>query len=150
MSATAYWIIGFIIVFILGSILGLRVSPREKSLGEMRDRARKMALHPRLMPAPAWIQHTSPSGKAGGMVAFYSILLPDARLPLLRAMVAQHQLVVKQGDAQFNGQSVDLKGIYALEMQANCAGFYWDEDIDLHGEQLEKMKNTLMSFAQQV
>ena len=150
MSATAYWIIGFIIVFILGSILGLRVSPREKSLGEMRDRGRKMALHPRLMPAPAWIQHTSPSGKAGGMVAFYSILLPDARLPLLRAMVEHQQLLVKQGDTQFNGQSVDLKGIYALEMQANCAGFYWDEDIDLHGEQLEKMKNTLMSFAQQV
>ena len=150
MSATAYWIIGFIIVFILGSILGLRVSPREKSLGEMRDRARKMALHPRLMPAPAWIQHTSPSGKSGGMVAFYSVLLPDARLPLLRAMIKDQQLVVKQGDAQFNGQNIDLKGIYAFEMQANCAGFYWDEDNDLHGEQLEKMKNTLMSFAQQV
>lgn len=84
------------------------------------------------------------------MVAFYSILLPDARLPLLRAMVEQQQLVIKQGDAQFNGQNVDLKGIYALEMQANCAGFYWDEDIDLQGKQLEKMKNTLMSFAQQV
>lgn len=149
MSATAYWIIGFIVIFILGSIMGLRVSPREKALGEMRDRARKMALHPRLMAAPAWIEHKSASGKPGGMVAFYSVLLPDARLPLMRAMVEEQQLKVKQGDAQFNGQAINLKGIYALEMQANCAGLYWDEDADLHGEQLEKMKNTLMSFAQQ-
>ncbi len=149
MSATAYWIIGFIIVFIVGSIMGLRVSPREKALGDMRDRARKMGLHPRLMPAPEWIKYISPSGRAGGMVAFYSILLPDARMPLLRAMVEQQQLKVKQGDAQFDGQAVDLKGIYALEMQANCAGLYWDEDADLHGEQLEKMKSILMSFAQQ-
>jgi hypothetical protein len=149
MSASAYWIIGFIVVFILGSILGLRVSPREKALGEMRDRARKMGLHPRLMPAPAWINHTSLSGKPGGMVAFYSILLPEARMPLTQALVNAQKLQIKTGNLQFNGQFIDLKGIYALEMQANCAGLYWDEDADLHGEQLEKMKNTLMSFAQQ-
>lgn len=149
MSATAYWIIGFIVVFILGSIMGLRVSPREKALGEMRDRARKMGLHPRLMPAPSWIHHIAPSGREGGMVAFYSILLPDARLALMQALVSEQKLQVKTGNTQFDGQSLDLKGIYALEMQANCAGLYWDEESDLQGEQLEKMKNTLMSFAQQ-
>lgn len=149
MSATAYWIIGFIVLFILGSIMGLRVSPREKALGQMRERARKMGLHPRLMPAPAWIHHIAASGREGGMVAFYSILLPAARLPLLQALVKQQKLQVQSGNMQFDGQFIDLKGIYALEMQANCAGLYWDEESDLQGEQLEKMKNTLMSFAQQ-
>lgn len=149
MSATAYWIIGFIVIFVLGSILGLRVSPREKALGDMRDRARKMGLHPRLMPAPAWIKHTRPSGGTGGMVAFYSVLLPDARLPLMQARVEQQQLKVHVGNPQFNGQALDLSGIYAVELQANCAGFYWDEDSDLHGTQLEKMKTALINFAQQ-
>ena len=47
MENTGIWVVGFIILFILGSIFGLRVSPREKALGEMRDKARKMGLHPR-------------------------------------------------------------------------------------------------------
>ncbi|XID74534.1 ammonium transporter [Alkanindiges sp. WGS2144] len=149
MSTTAYWVIGFIIIFILGSILGLRVSPREKALGQMRDRARKMNLHPRLIAAPDWIEHISPSGKPGGMVAFYSVLLSDARLPLMQALVEQQKLRVRQGNTQFDGQVIDLKGIYALEMQANCVGMYWDEDSDLHGSHLEKMKTILMSLAQQ-
>lgn len=148
MSSTAYWIIGFIILFILGSIMGLRVSPREKALGLMRERARKMGLHPRLMPAPAWIHHISPSGKPGGMVAFYSILLPEAQLPLMQALLKDKQLQVQTGKAQFNHYTLDLEGIYAVEMQANCVGMYWDEDADLHGTQLEKMKSDLMQLAQ--
>ena len=149
MNSTAYWIIGFIVIFVLGSVLGLRVSPREKALGQMRDRARKMGLHPRLLPAPKWIKHISPSGSAGGMVAFYSILLPNAQLPLMQALVDGQQLRVHSGNTQFNGQTLHLQGIYALEMQANCVGVYWDEDSDLHGEQLEKMKNALTLLAEQ-
>ncbi len=49
MENTGIWITVFIVVFVLGSIFGLRVNPREKALGIMRDKARKMSLHPRLV-----------------------------------------------------------------------------------------------------
>ena len=40
MENTGIWVAVVIIVFVLGSILGLRVSPREKALGIMREKAR--------------------------------------------------------------------------------------------------------------
>jgi hypothetical protein len=49
MSNVGIWITVAIVLFVLGSIFGLRVSPREKALGMMRDQARKMGLHPRLI-----------------------------------------------------------------------------------------------------
>ena len=42
MSNIGIWITVAIVLFVLGSIFGLRVSPREKALGLMRDQARKM------------------------------------------------------------------------------------------------------------
>jgi uncharacterized membrane protein len=54
MSNVGIWITVAIVLFVLGSIFGLRVSPREKALGLMRDQARKMGLHPRLIVAPEW------------------------------------------------------------------------------------------------
>jgi hypothetical protein len=147
-DSTAYWIIGFIFIFVVGSIMGLRVSPREKALGQTRERARKMGLHPRLIAAPEWIKHTTPSGKAGGMVAFYSVILPTAQLPLMQALVKDQQLVVQLGSPVFNHEPLDLVGIYAVEMQSNYVGIYWDEEADLHGQQLEKMKDTLIKLSQ--
>lgn len=128
--------------------MGLRVNPREKALGQMRERARKMGLNPRLIAAPEWIKHTTPSGRAGGMVAFYSVLLPLAQLSHMQALVKDQQLVVQQGSTVFNHEKLDLVGIYAVEMQANYVGIYWDEETDLHGQQLEKMKDTLIKLAQ--
>ena len=45
MEHTGLWVALVITVFILGSIFGLRVGPREKALGLMREKARKMGLH---------------------------------------------------------------------------------------------------------
>ncbi|MFW1812938.1 ammonium transporter, partial [Acinetobacter ursingii] len=42
MEHLGFWVTIIIVVFVLGSIFGLRVSPREKSLGLMRYKARKM------------------------------------------------------------------------------------------------------------
>ena len=148
MGSTAFWVIGVILLFMLGLIMQLRVSPREKALGELRDRARQLQLNPRLIAAPEWIHHTTPSGKAGGMVAFYTVLLPSAKLPLMHALVKDQRLVVQTGTPEFNQHKIDLVGIYAVEMQANYVGIYWDEEADLHGKQLDAMKETLLSLAQ--
>ena len=63
--------------------------------------------------------------------------------------VMDQTLEVVTGDPKFNGQAIDLKGIYAIDMQANCVGAYWDESVDFSGEQLEAMKQYLQQLATQ-
>ena len=148
MENTGIWVVGFIIVFVLGSILGLRVSPREKALGIMREKARKVGLHPRLVAAPDWTKIPMASSSRASMVAYYSILIPDARLPLMRARVEEQKLKLVQGDDKFNDLPIALKGIYAIDMQANCVGLYWEEESDLRATQLDDMKTYLKSLAE--
>lgn len=148
MENTGIWVVGFIIVFVLGSILGLRVSPREKALGIMREKARKMGLHPRLVAAPDWTKIPMASSSRASMVAYYSILIPDARLPLMHARVEEQKLKLVQGDDKFNDLPIALKGIYAIDMQANCVGLYWEEESDLRATQLDDMKTYLKSLAE--
>lgn len=148
MENTGIWITVFIVLFVLGSIFGLRVSPREKALGLMREKARKMALHPRLVAAPDWTKVPMATEKRASMVAYYSVLIPDARLPLMRARVEDQKLKVVQGDEKFNDFPIALKGIYAIDMQANCVGLYWDEESDLRATQLDDIKTYLQSLAE--
>ena len=148
MENTGIWVVGFIIVFVLGSILGLRVSPREKALGIMREKARKMGLHPRLVAAPDWTKIPMATESRASMVAYYSILIPDARLPLMRARVEDQKLKIVQGDDKFNDLPIALKGIYAIDMQANCVGLYWEEESDLRATQLDDIKTYLQSLAE--
>ena len=148
MENTGIWVVGFIIFFVLGSILGLRVSPREKALGLMREKARKMGLHPRLVVAPDWTKIPRASESRASMVAYYSVLLPNARLPLMRARVVDQKLQLVHGDDKFKDLPVVLKGIYAIDMQANCVGLYWAEESDLRATQLDDIKAYLHSLAE--
>ncbi len=149
MDQTAFWVIGLIILFVLGSIFGLKISPREKALGLLREKARKMGLHPRLIPAPEWTGIPKASETRASIVAYYSILVPEGKFPLMRATVNAEQLKIVTGNQKFDRQPIALKGIYAIDMQANCVGIYWDESADFSGEQLENMKIYLTSIAQQ-
>ena len=148
MENTGIWVAVVIIVFVLGSIFGLRVSPRERALGMMREKARKMGLHPRLVVAPDWTKVPMATEKRASMVAYYSVLIPDARLPLMRARVVDQKLELVQGDDKFKDFPIALKGIYAIDMQANCVGLYWDEDADLKAAQLDDIKALLHSLAE--
>lgn len=142
------WVAIIIVIFVLGSMLGLRVNPREKALGLMRDEARKIGLHPRLVVAPGWTKIPMATEKRASMVAYYSVLLPQARLPLMRAVVQDQKLKLVHGDDKFKDFAIPLNGVYAIDMQANCIGMYWDEHADLHATQLEQMKSYLISLAE--
>ncbi|WP_406612477.1 ammonium transporter [Acinetobacter schindleri] len=148
MENTGIWVAVVIIVFVLGSIFGLRVSPRERALGMMREKARKMGLHPRLVVAPDWTKVPMATEKRASMVAYYSVLIPDARLPLMRARVVDQKLELVQGDDKFKDFPIALKGIYAIDMQANCVGLYWDEEADLKAAQLDDIKALLHSLTE--
>ncbi len=147
MEHTGVWVAVIIVIFVLGSIFGLRVSPREKALGLMREKARKMSLHPRLIAAPDWTKIPMATENRASMVAYYSVLIPEARLPLMRARVEDQKLILVQGDEKFKDFPIALKGIYAIDMQANCVGLYWDEESDLRATQLDDMKAFLLSLA---
>ena len=148
MEHTGLWVALVITVFILGSIFGLRVGPREKALGLMREKARKMGLHPRLVVAPDWTKVPMATESRASMVAYYSVLIPDARLALMRARVEDEKLQLIQGDEKFKDFPIALKGIYAIDMQANYVGIYWDEESDLKASQLDDMKAYLLHSAE--
>lgn len=148
MENAGLWITILIVVFVLGSIFGLRVSPREKALGIMRDKARKMGLHPRLVAAPDWTKVPKATENRASMVAYYSVIIPEGRLLLMRALIEDQKLKVIQGDEKFNDFPIALKGIYAIDMQSNCVGLYWNEDSDLHATQLDDMKALLKKMAE--
>ncbi|MCO8041432.1 ammonium transporter [Acinetobacter bohemicus] len=148
MENTGIWVALVIIIFVLGSIFGLRISPREKALGIMRDKARKIGLHPRLVVAPEWTKVPKATESRASMVAYYSILLPEARLPLMRARVVDNKLELVQGDDKFADFPIALKGIYAIDMQANCVGVYWDEEADLRATQLDEIKTLLHALTE--
>ena len=114
----------------------------------MREKARKIGLHPRLVVAPDWTKIPKATENRASMVAYYSVLIPDARLPLMRALIQNEQLQVVQGDEKFNEILIALQGIYAIDMQANCVGIYWDESCDLRATQLDAMKAFLISLAE--
>ena len=148
MSNVGIWITVAIVLFVLGSIFGLRVSPREKALGLMREQARKIGLHPRLIVAPEWTKIPKATESRASMVAYYSVLIPEARLALTRALVNDGKLQVVQGEQKHNDLPIALKGVYAIDMQANCVGLYWNEEVDLRATQLEEMKTYLHDLAQ--
>ncbi|SEL68714.1 MULTISPECIES: hypothetical protein [unclassified Acinetobacter] len=148
MENAGLWITILIVVFVLGSIFGLRVNPREKALGIMREKARKMGLHPRLIAAPSWTNIPMASENRASMVAYYSVIIPDGRLPLMRALVENEKLNVVHGNEKFNDFPIALKGIYAIDMQSNCVGLYWKEEEDLHATQLDEMKALLHKLAE--
>ena len=147
MEHAGIWITVFIGLFVLGSVFGLRVSPREKALGLMREQARKMNLHPRIVPVPDWLKPKIEWPYPTKMMAYYSVLIPDGRMPLMRALAVDGQLQVMQGDDKFNGITIALQGIYAIDMQSNCVGVYWDEESDLRATQLTAMKDFLLALA---
>ncbi len=153
MSQTGYIVIGIVIIFVLGQWLMLRPGPRERLRGQLRERAQKMGLNPRLVAAPAWIglrpdPQRSGTQRSGGMLAFYHLVLPHVELPLMQAKVVESRLRVIQGARSYHDQPFELDGAIAIEMQANSIGLYWDEETDIYGEHLDRLKAALLEFAQ--
>lgn len=150
MSSTAIWIIVAIVLFILGNLFGLRLNPREKALGQLREQARKLGLQPRLVPMPDWVRQAHPDARAhSGLVAYYHLIVPNGQLPWIQATVTAGQLHLQRGHLEWQGHSFVLDGAYAIELQANSAGVYWDESRDLSGQHLTALRDQLLALAQQ-
>lgn len=146
MENTGLWVVTIIIIFVLGSVLNLRISPREKALGDLREKARKIGLNPRLVPAPEWLKLPK-NGQYAPMIAYYHIIIPQGQYRLMQAVYdeQQHAKVVI---GTFPDAMVQPPvAIYGIEQQANSIGVYWDESYDLNAEKLVYLKQWLDDFA---
>ncbi|MDO4223719.1 MAG: ammonium transporter [Acinetobacter sp.] len=147
MDNMGLWVSAIVVLFILGSIFSFRTSPRDKALANLREKARKLGLNPRLVPAPEWLG-LEKQGNYAPMVAYYSVMIKDGRLALMRAKVQNQQLHVVVGDERWQHHAFQVVGAYAVEMQANAVSVYWDESQDLKAEHLEQMKQALLTLSQ--
>lgn len=145
MENTGIWVVAIIIIFVLGSILNLRTSPREKALGNLRETARKMGLNPRLVPAPEWL-NLPKNGQYAPMIAYYHIIIPQGQYRLMHAVYDEQQhakIIIGTLPESLTQPPVP---IYGVEQQANSIGVYWDESHDLQGEKLTELKQWLDDF----
>jgi hypothetical protein len=119
-----------VVAFVVGQWTLLRPSARDTRLMELRSEARKLGLHPRLLAPPEWYRGERP---IGGLLACYSLLLPDGAkgLPYFRAdRTLDGEWVVRAGDAAVLA-GLDLppeaEKFIALEARANAASIWWTE-----------------------
>lgn len=147
MENAGVWITVVIVIFVLGSMLNLRASPREKSLANLRENARKMGLNPRLVPAPDWL-NLPKNGNYAPMIAYYHIIVPQGQFPRLHAIFDEQQQCKAVLGTLSHTPSAPPISVYGLEQQANSLGVYWDEYQDLQGEKLTELKQWLDDFAQ--
>lgn len=147
MENAGIWISIIIVAFLLGTILNFRTSPKDKALANIREKARKMGLNPRLIPAPEWLG-LAKNGTYAQMVAYYSVIIPEGKFALMRAVVNNQTLNVQVGNEKFQNYPVAITGAFAVEMQANSVSLYWDELADKNNDQLENVKQFLMQLAE--
>lgn len=147
MENAGIWISIIIVAFLLGTILNFRTSPKDKALANIREKARKMGLNPRLIPAPEWLG-LAKNGTYAQMVAYYSVIIPEGKFALMRAVVNNQTLNVQVGNEKFQNYPVTITGVFAVEMQANSVSLYWDELADKNNDQLENVKQFLMQLAE--
>jgi hypothetical protein len=139
-----WWILLLVFAFVGGQMLMLRPNQREKAELLLRETARKMGLQPRLIPHPEWLKTESKQ-----FIAYYSIVVPTAKLPYTRAerQVDGSWLTVVGADLLHKAPIPDAaKYLIAIEAQANSVSFYWREEAGI--EVLESLKTWFEAMAQ--
>lgn len=140
-----------VVAYVWGQMLLLRPSPRDQRLMLLRAEARKLDLHPRLLPSPDWYRGEKPRG---GLLACYSILTGDENkgLPYFRAeRLGDGEWVVRDGDrALLRSLSFPAGADHwvSVEARANALSVWWMEqgtveDLPALRELLVKLQKIL-------
>lgn len=168
---TGVWIGVGIVLFFLGSIMGLKPSARARRLDDLRMTARRVGLQPRLVVCPDWlVSHLKkqPEQPFDNMVAQYGCLIEGGRLPAFdfvaiegKWQLAEHWQEFAQTEAvatnkflfnnALNGAPIDLPASIApyalgLRAQANFIALYWRENVGLPPATLETSANDLIQL----
>ncbi|HET8731796.1 MAG TPA: hypothetical protein VFM34_11900 [Moraxellaceae bacterium] len=128
----SYFAVALIVVvaFVLGQISLLRPSARDTRLMQLRADARKAGMHPRLLAPPEWYRGERPGG---GLLACYSLLLPDDApgLAYFRAeRLPDGEWVTRSGKTGVLASlslPPEAGQWVALEARANAVSLWWTE-----------------------
>jgi len=128
---TTFLVVLFLVVaFVVGQVSMLRPSRRDLFLISLRSEARKLGLHPRLLPPPEWYRGERPSG---GLLACYSLLIEEGQkgLPYFRAeRLSDGEWVTRAGDKGLVSRlalPAETEFLIAIEAQANSVSLWWME-----------------------
>lgn len=119
-----------VVAFVVGQVSLLRPSRRETRLMALRMEARKLGLHPRLLPPPEWYRGERPHG---GLLACYSLILDEGTLPYFRVdRLSDGDWIVKAGSRPAFAalqRPPEAESLIALEAQANAVSLWWTEAL---------------------
>lgn len=154
------WITVIIILFIVGSIMGLKPSARESRLDRLRMTARRLELHPKLVQTPDWITLTcDPQQKGKGMIAQYGVIIENGSLSPCDYQIIDGHWRPYTGNHSANfaldNQPLDLPNsikstVRGLSFKANFACIYWQETVGIGHHALETTENDLILLKSQL
>lgn len=149
------WITVIIVLFILGSIFGLRPSARERFSDNLRTLARRLELHPKIVPCPDWLTlDGDPTHNGKGMVAQYGLVIEHTTLPACDYQIINGEFRPYTGKHSANfaldKKPVDFPpsiapNVLGLSAKANFIYIYWRENVGMgNPTTLENSENDLI------
>lgn len=149
-----------IIIFIVGSIMGLKPSARDTRLDSLRMTARKVGLQPKIVPTPDWISIDNDLTQKGkGMIAQYGLVIDGASMVPCDYQIidGQWRPYTAHHPANFalDNQPIDLPpsiapSVKGMSFKANFVCLYWQENIGLGKQTLETTENDLILLKNQL
>lgn len=130
--STFLLVLFLVVAFVVGQVSMLRPSRRDLFLITLRAEARKLGMHARLLPPPAWYRGERPSG---GLLACYSLLVDEGGkgLPYFRAeRLSDGEWVARAGNKMLLTQltlPAEAESLIAIEAQANATSLWWMESL---------------------
>lgn len=148
---TFWLILLLVLVYVVGQVLFLQPSRREKRIMQLRSRAREEGLQVRLLAPPDWYKGER---IAGGLIACYTCFVAEGNKPLPRFR-AERQVdgnwQVKMGQANaLEGLNLpaEAEALLAIEVETNAVSLWWTESL---GEEalpaLSQLLNDLLAKA---
>lgn len=149
-----------IIIFIVGSIMGLKPSARDTRLDRLRMTARKIGLQPKLVACPNWISRDEATNNGKGMIAQYGIIIDHATLTPCdyqiidghwRPYTGNHPANFALDNFSVKNQPLELPPsitpfVKGMSFKANFACIYWLENIGIGKQTLETTENDLIQL----
>lgn len=147
------WITVAIVIFILGSIMGLKPSARDTYLDNLRMTARKVGLQPKLVACPHWIVgRTGEKGK--GMIAQYGLIVEDGKMSPCDYQIIDDEWRPMTDNFSANFALDKHKAeitpditptIQGISCKANFICLYWQENVNMGNKaNLEKTEKDLI------
>lgn len=117
-------VVGLVVIFIIGNLMGLKPKPHETRLGDFRFLARTLGLQPKFH-TPDWLHNQK------GLIQ-YTVINDEWRLALVH-VVAKDGVWHTDTPHALSGQSIDLPShllpyIKGMMLKANSVSLYWHDE----------------------